>query len=155
MKKEVYTQQTIAKISVTAKKTLAIYILIAVFFAIFCGVFCYLAANDLVDIYLCCALNIVATICFLWYSYLFFAVISKPIFSKKRFVRMLDTCLPIVMVDKLDNCILSKDGYYLLTFQNGKVLKLEQLHGAIKEGVTYKVEQIDGILLSYTEVCND
>ena len=155
MKKQVYTQQVISNISATAQKTLAVYILIAVFFAIFCGLFCYLAIAEIASIYLCCALNIFATICFLWYSYLFFAVISKQIFNKKKFIRLLDTCLPIVVVAKLSSCKLDADGYYLLTFEDNKTLKLEQLNGTIPVGVSYKIEQVDGIVLSYSEVQND
>ena len=155
LKKQVYTQQVISNIRATAQKTLAVYIAIAVFFAIFCGIFCYLAIAELASIYLCCALNIVATICFLWYTYLFFAVISQPIFAKRKFIKLLDTCLPVVMVAKLLDCQLSSDGYYVLALENNKTLKLDQSNGPLKTDVTYKIEQVNDIVLTYCEVQND
>lgn len=155
MKKHVYTQQVISNIRATAQKTLAVYIAIAVFFAIFCGIFCYLAIAELASIYLCCALNIVATICFLWYTYLFFTVISQPIFTKKKFIKLLDTCLPMVLVAKLLDCQISSDGYYVLMFEGNKTLKLDQSTGPLKTGITYKMEQVNDIVLSYCEVQND
>lgn len=155
LKKQVYTQQVISNIRATAQKTLAVYVAIAVFFAIFCGIFCYLAIAEIASIYLCCALNIVATICFLWYTYLFFAVISQPIFSKRKFIKLLDTCLPVVMVAKLLNCQPSRDGYYLLALENNKTLKLDQSNGPLKTDVAYKIEQVNDIVLTYCEVQND
>lgn len=155
LKKQVYTQQVISNIRATAQKTLAVYVAIAVFFAIFCGIFCYLAIAEIASIYLCCAFNIVATICFLWYTYLFFAVISQPIFAKRKFIKLLDTCLPVVMVAKLLNCQHSRDGYYVLAFENNKTLKLDQANSPLKTDVTYKIEQVNDIVLTYCEVQND
>ena len=155
MKTQVYNQLTIDKLRSQTARLITIYVGIAIIFVAFCGVFCHLANKYLLDLYLCFALNVVATIAFLWYSYLFFTIQAKPIFARNNFAKNTYSCLPLVQVLKLTSYESGCDGYNVLTFDNAVELKLDAFHPVMKKGVTYKIEEVDGIIVAYSEVPND
>lgn len=69
---QVYTADVIKRVVGKARRAVVGFVGIALGFAAFCVAFCLLAAYELLNIYVCCAFNAVATVGFLWYAYLFF-----------------------------------------------------------------------------------
>ncbi len=155
MKHEIYTKEFVQAIKRQYTTALVKYIAIAVLFAALCVAFCLLAAFDLANVFVCCALNILFTIAFLWYSFLFFFVVFKSFKQKNTFVKCLENASPFVFQGVLEDCEREKQ-YLNLHFEGGNVLKLDgNAINDIAVGKTYCMDVVDDVVISYCEVNNE
>lgn len=154
-KHEIYTNDFIQAIKRKLMTVLVKYIAIAALFAALCVTFCLLAAFDLVNVYVCCALNIVFTIAFLWFTYLFFTIYFKKAKEKRTFVKCLENAYPSIYEGALTR-VEQEEEYFKLFFQDGNVLKLDvNATVGFIEGNAYRLDVVDDVIISYCEAENE
>lgn len=151
-KREIYTNNLIQAIRRKYATVLARYAAITVLFVVLCVAFCLLATFDLVNLYVCCAINVVLTIAFLWLSYLFFTICLKKAREKSTFVKCLENAYPSVYGGKYVG--FEQDEQYLtLLFEDGNKLRLDSsAANCFIVGKKYLIDVVDGVVISYGEV---
>ena len=154
-KHEIYTNDFIQAIKRKATTVLARYIAIAALYVALCVAFCLLAAFDLLNVYVGCALNVVLTIAFLWFTYLFFTIYYKKAREKSTFVKCLENAYPSVYEGVYAHCE-QDEQYVSLHFEDGSVLKLDaDAANCFVGGTTYRVDAVNDTVISYCEVDNE
>lgn len=149
----IYTDEVRANIIRKYRVEIAKYVAIAVCFVCFCVAFCLLASFDLLNLYLACALNVVATVCFAWYGYLYFKVLFVPTRRDRAFVKCLENAVPNIVrgtfvgVEETDgrkNCLF--DGSRAFRCYGGDFFEV---------GHEYDLSVVDGNIVSFCEVTDE
>lgn len=154
-KNSIYTEYFVQTIKRKAIKTLAVYIAVAVLFAALCTAFCLLAAFDIFNLYVCCAINVLLSVAFLWYSYLFFAVVYKPVRAKTIFIKCLENVNPSV-VEGTYSGFQKDEQYAKLFFGQDNVFKLDNCaNNGFTIGKRYLLDVVNEVIIAYCEVENE
>lgn len=148
----VYTGELISTIRKKARGAIAVFTVCTVGFIAFCCLFCVLAARELLGVYLCAAFNVIATLAYLWYCYLFFAVTFVPVRRDARFVKSLPDVLPVTVIAEFRGT----DGQGMGIFDGA----LKPLGCAIgfygfTEGVKYELKTAQNNIVEYREVSHE
>lgn len=150
-KNEIYTTDFIQSIKRKTAAALFKYIALVVFYVALCVTFCLLAAFDLVNLYVCCVLNVLLTIAFLWICYLFFTVYYKRKREKSFFVKCLDNAYPSVYRGFYVDCEKGEQ-YVSLCFEDGRKLKMDDaVPNGFVAGKRYIVDVVNDVIISYGE----
>lgn len=154
-RREIYTNDFILAIKRKTAAALARYIAVAAVFAALCVAFCLLAAFDCLNIYVCCAFNILLTVAFLWFSYLFFVICFKKYKEKSVFVKSLENAYPLIYDGTCASLELGEQ-YTSVNFEDGKVLKLDcSAPNEFIAGKRYRADVVNDVIISYGEVSDE
>lgn len=147
---EVYNQNTIKSVTAAARKAVIIFSLSAVAFVAICVAFCVLTAFDFVNTYLGCIVNVLLTVAFLWYGYLFFSIYYVPARKRRAIVKYLENAQPSLISGKFISE--TDDGWcLLLDFGNVKVSLDKSCAYKFIEGKDYDLRTVNGFIVSFRE----
>lgn len=145
------------------KSALLIYVLIAMSYAAFCALFVVLYVVFELSVYLCFAVNFLATVVFVWYTVSFFAVTFPTKRDNLRFFRVVENAqLTNYRGRYLTSGETVKEGrlsFVSVEFAtadgNKTFLLLNSAEEIFRENVTYDLQAVGNKLMSYKEFNND
>ncbi len=150
---ESYTADVISKITARLRAPVAIFAACATGFAAFCVAFCLLAAYELLNVYACGAFNIVATVCFMWYAYLFFTQLSVRARRDYGVVKRLENAEPTVAATEFVG-VSETNGETTYAF-DGMPPLLCARELTLTVGARYELKTVGGSITAYREVSDD
>lgn len=161
---QVYNKSNADKAAKDVKKSLLIYILLAIAYAAICATFITVYVVAEVNVYLCYAVNFVVTVAFAWYTVIFFSVTFAEKREKLRFYRVVDNALLTAYRGKFEGIgeTAVKEGhltYASVIFDTAEgsksFLVFVNVNLCLSEGVTYDLQVVGNKLMSYKEFSND
>ena len=151
-------QESMAKKQV--KTALFAYVLVAMLYAAICAAFLVLYVVVELTVYVCCAVNIVATVAFIWYSVLFFSFSFAQKRQNLRFFRAADNAQFTAYRGKYLQCgDTVKEGRLSFTsvqFDTPDGVKtflwLEGTANTLRDNATYDLQAVGNKLWAYKEI---
>lgn len=161
--KPLYTKNEENIAAKDVKSTLLIYVLLAVLFVALCATFIVLYVVVEFSVYVCYAVNFLASVAFFWYTVTFFAVTFPIVRDNLRFYRVVDNAQLtmyrgkyLLKGDAVKEGRLTFISVQFATADGNKTFLIRPFVGEIfREGAMYDLQAVGNKLMAYKEFNND